>query len=225
MPLICDLALPKPGLPLAVVLHGLGDTRQGWQPVAPMLGLDGWGWCFAEAPDPYHGGASWFDLDLDAEVRVDAAGVRRSHALLVELLASLESRHGIACEQVALLGFSQGCLMALEVALRHPRPLLATVAISGWLHREDEWPAAFGPALQRQRILATHGRLDPVVPYGLAERRVRRLQALGAPIRWQAYDKEHGLDPEDELPAIRRHLLDAAATPPQPAAPAPGATP
>ena len=99
--------------------------------------------------------------------------------------------------------------MALELTLRHPRRFLAAVAISGWLHREADWPAAFGAALPQQRILATHGRWDPLVPIELARPRIERLRALGAPVAWAEYDKEHGLDPESELADIRSHLLDA----------------
>lgn len=216
-----DLVPGRPGAPVAMVLHGLGDSKAGWKPVAPMLGLDGWGWCFVQAPDAYGPGYSWFDLALGESLEVDADGVRRSHRELLELIAHLETAHGIPCERLAVIGFSQGCLMALETVLRHPRPFLAAVAISGWLHREDEWPAGFGAALPRQRILATHGRLDPVVPMALAAPRIAHLRSLGAPVAWAEYDKDHTLDPDEELADIRRHLLDAAASVPQ--GPAPGA--
>ena len=41
-------------------------------------------------------------------MRVDAAQVARSHGLVTGLLAHLESRHGLPCERIAPLGFSQG---------------------------------------------------------------------------------------------------------------------
>jgi phospholipase/carboxylesterase len=221
MSLVFDVLPGQPGAPLALVLHGLGDSKDGWKPVAPMLGLDGWGWCFVQAPDTYGPGWSWFDLDLDGPVRVDADGVARSYRELLDLLALLEQTHGMPCERIAPIGFSQGCLMTLELVLRHARPFLASVAISGWLHREADWPAGFGPALPRQRLLVTHGRQDPVVPLSLAQPRIARLRQLGVGLHWAEYDKTHTLDPDEELLDIRRHLLDAALSPPQ--GPAPGA--
>lgn len=217
--LVHDLIPGRPGAPLAVVLHGLGDSKEGWKGVAPMLGLDGWGWCFVQAPDAYGPGFSWFDLSLDGQVRVDAAGVQRSHRELVALLDHLERKHAISCERIALIGFSQGCLMVLETVLRHPRPFLAAVGISGWLHRQADWPAGFGAALPQQRLLVTHGRYDPVVPMDLAQPRVAYLRTLGVGLTWAAYDKDHTLDPEEELGDIRRHLLDAAAASAQGSAP------
>ena len=220
--LIHDLTPAQPGKPTAVVLHGLGDSKEGWKAVAPMLDLDGWGFCFVQAPDGYYGGFSWFDIELGERIRVDAAGVERSRRELTALLAHLEYAHALPCERIALIGFSQGCLMALEVALRHPRPFLAVVAISGWLHREADWPAQFGAAARSQRILCTHGLDDTVVRIGLAQPRIALLKRLGVDVQWAEYDKPHGLDPDEEVGDIRRHLLDAAAHPPQP--PAPGAT-
>lgn len=217
-----DFTPAQPGKPTALVLHGLGDSKEGWKPVAPMLGLAGWGFCFVQAPDDYYGGFSWFDIALGERIAVNAAGVERSWRELSTLLAHLESAHALPCERLALIGFSQGCLMALELALRHPRPFLAVVAISGWLHREADWPAQFGAAARSQRILCTHGLDDTVVPITLAQPRINLLKRLGIDVQWAEYAKPHGLDPDEEVGDIRRHLLDAAAHPPQP--PAPGAT-
>lgn len=206
--LVHDLVRPAPGRPLCLVLHGLGDSKEGWKAVAPMLGLDGWGWCFVQAPDGYDVGYSWFDLDL-GRMHVDAAQVRRSHGLLLGLLAHLEAAEGLPCERIALVGFSQGCLMTLETVLRHPRRFLAAIGISGWLHRDEDWPSGFGPALAQQRLLVTHGRWDPLIPIALARTRIERLRRLGVPLLWAEYDKEHSLDPHEEVPDLRAHLLDA----------------
>ncbi len=219
--LLYDLIPAKPGHPTALILHGLGDSKDGWKPVVPMLGLSGWGFCFVQAPDVYYDGYSWFDLGLEQGVRVDADGLLRSHRDLVALIAHLETTRGLPCEQLALIGFSQGCLMVLETALRHPRPFLATVAISGWIHRESDWPGQFGPAAMQQRILCTHGLDDQVVQIALARPRIAALKHLGLDIQWAEYGKAHSLDPDEELPDIRRHLLDAAADPP--IVPPPGA--
>jgi len=146
MTLVHDLVLPKPGKPLCLVLHGLGDCKEGWKPVAPMFGLDGWGWAFVQAPRRYGEGWSWFELDIERMQSVPSQ-VAHSHALVLELLDHLERTQGLPCERIALLGFSQGCSLALETVLRHPRRLLATLAISGWVNCEADWPAGFGAAL------------------------------------------------------------------------------
>lgn len=201
-----DVLAPRTGARRwALVLHGLGDSKEGWKGVAPMLGLDGWGFIFAQAPDPYYGGWSWFDMLLP-DTRPDPAGVARSRAAIVELIAHLESSRGIAAGDLALVGFSQGCLMALDVALRHERAFAAVVAISGWVHELAGYPAAFGAAARTQRILMTHGLHDGVIPIALTRPQAAQLRGLGLDLTWREYGKDHGLDPEEELADIRAFL-------------------
>lgn len=206
--LVYDLEPPAPGRPLLVVLHGLGDDRRGWRSVVPMLGLAGWGVCYAQAPDPYGDGWSWFDIDLGPPLVVDAAGVARSHRCLVRLLAELAERTATPPSRIALLGFSQGGLLTLEVALRHAEPLLAAVCICGWLHRAADWPAALGRAAAAQRLLCLFGRYDPLVPPALARPPLSALARYGVRIVCEEHETAHGVN-DAGLASIRRWLLDA----------------
>jgi phospholipase/carboxylesterase len=188
-----------------VVLHGLGDSRRGWQAVTPMLGLDRTGWIFAQAPDAYYEGWSWFDLRLP-DPRPDPATVERSARLLRALLAELHAKRGIAPADVVVMGFSQGCLMALEVALTSDVRFRAVIGLSGWVHDLDGYPARFGAAATQQRILMAHGRYDGVIPIALARPQAQRLQALGLDLTWCEYDVDHGLDPDEEVADLRAFI-------------------
>ena len=59
-------------------------------------------------------------------------GVQRSRKLLFDLLDDLRAK-GLPAEQITLGGFSQGCLMSIEVGLRYPHRLAGIVGISGWV--------------------------------------------------------------------------------------------
>lgn len=183
-----------------LVLHGLGDTREGWKPVAPMIGLDATGFSFAQAPDEYHGGWSWFRLD--EEMRPDDDGVRRSIALVDELVDGLLARLELPAERLFLMGFSQGCLMAVATALRSRHRFAGVVGISGFHTLLDEYPAGFGPQAREQDLLLTHGRFDGLIPVQLARMQATHLRSLGLRVDWREYDKDHGIDPERELPEI-----------------------
>ena len=67
-------------------------------------------------------------------VRFDdiAPGVQRSRKLLFELLDDLRAK-GFSPEQTTLAGFSQGCLMTIDVGLRYPHRFAGLVGISGWV--------------------------------------------------------------------------------------------
>jgi phospholipase/carboxylesterase len=129
------------------------------------------------------------------------------------LLTHLEATRGIACENLTLMGFSQGCLMTMEVGLTHERPFAGLVGISGWVANIEAYPRAFGAAADRQRILMTHGTADQVIPIAVTRPQAHRLQGLGLDLTWREYAKAHGLDTESELGEIRDFILGANPAP------------
>ncbi len=194
-----------------MVLHGLGDSKDGWKPVAEYLALPSVGWIFVQAPDAYYDGWSWFDLRLP-DPFPDLTGVQRSRSLLRELLNDLEQTRGIACEQLVLMGFSQGCLMAMAVGLTHARRFAGIIGISGWIAELDGYPAAFGAAADQQHLLMTHGTADQVIPIAVTRPQAARLQGLGLDLEWHEFAKPHGLDPEHEIPLLRTFLAGCLGT-------------
>jgi phospholipase/carboxylesterase len=186
-----------------LVLHGLGDSMEGWKPAVPLLDLPEVGWVFANAPEEYgpYGGYSWFDLLPD--MTPDQAGVRASHAALEALIDQVLSDLAIPSERLFLLGFSQGCLMALETALKSARPFAGVVGISGWVGGIEDYPAAFGTAIAEQRVLMTHGTADQLLPIQLVRMQAQRLKQLGVQLEWREYAKAHTLDQQREVADIR----------------------
>ncbi len=187
-----------------LVLHGLGDSMDGWKPAAPLFAVDGLGFIFANAPDSYYGGYSWFDLSPD--LSPDPTQIRRSRAALHELIAHLLRQLGITPERLLLLGFSQGSLMAVDQALRADRRFAGVVGISGFMALLEEFPADFGPAARSQRLLLTHGTHDERIPLAFARRQRDQLIALGVTPTWKEYAKGHSLDQAREVGDIRAFI-------------------
>src|SRR5439155_11821011 len=102
---------------LMIMLHGLGDSLEGYRWFPEAINLPWLNYLLVNAPDEYYGGYSWYDFAGDM-----AAGVQRSSRLLFDLLDA-QSAKVVPSDQIILGGFSQGCLMSLEVGLRYPRKL------------------------------------------------------------------------------------------------------
>ena len=50
---------------LMVVLHGLGDSMEGYRFLPQALGIPWMNYLLVNAPDDYYGGFKWFDFPSD----------------------------------------------------------------------------------------------------------------------------------------------------------------
>jgi phospholipase/carboxylesterase len=182
---------------LFVVLHGLGDSIEGWRWLPGALDLPWLNYLLVNAPDAYYGGYSWFDYPGDI-----APGIHRSRQLLFELLDGLRAKN-FPADQITLGGFSQGCLMSLETGLRYPHRLAGIVGLSGWVFEIENLIRDLTPVTRSQRLLVTHGHYDPLLPFAAARKQVRQLQAAGLNVAWHEFPKEHTIYGEEEIAVIR----------------------
>jgi len=182
---------------LMVVLHGLGDSIEGYRWLPPALGLPWLNYLLVNAPDPYFGGFAWYDFSGDA-----GTGVERSRALLFELLDAQRKR-GWPTEQTVLFGFSQCSLMTIELGLRYPHRFAGLVGISGYVHEPERLIQELSPVALRQRFLITHGTEDPLIPFPAVREQINLLKAEGIQIEWHAIRKAHTIAGEAELGMIR----------------------
>ena len=185
---------------LLIMLHGLGDSIAGYRWLPEALNLPWLNYLLVNAPDPYYGGYSWYDFMGDI-----TPGVARSRKLLFELLDE-QIKGGIPASQITLGGFSQGCLMSLEVGLRYTQRLAGIVGISGYVCNPEKLIQQLSPVAFRQRVLITHGTLDPLIPFAIVREQVNLLKSAGLHIEWHEFIKPHTIAGEPELEIIRNFI-------------------
>jgi len=170
------------GAPRSVVilLHGYGSNG------ADLIGLVPY-WRAAlphtlflapDAPQPCPGapgGRQWWPLtSLSPEAR--AAGVRVSAPALNAYIDSQLAAHDLPADRLALVGFSQGTMMALHMAPRRANAIAGIVGYSGMLAD----PEALGEELEtKPPILLVHGDADDVLPVSALYQAKARLEDLG----------------------------------------------
>lgn len=198
---------------LLVMLHGLGDSLEGYRWLPPALDLPWLNYLLVNAPDEYYGGYSWYDFAGDI-----VPGVSRSRQLLFQLLDEQRAK-GFPSEETAFAGFSQGCLMALEVGLRYPHRLAGIVGISGYVCSPETLLRELSPVACQQRLLVTHGLMDPMIPLAPVRDQINQLKSAGLNIDWREFPKAHGIAGEPEIALIRDFI--SAGYPANPAGPKP----
>jgi phospholipase/carboxylesterase len=189
---------------LMIVLHGLGDSVEGyrWWPEAMQLP---WLNCLlVNAPDPYYGGFAWYDLEDPAR------GIERSRLLLFQLLDQLAGKE-FPAEKIVFSGFSQGCLLALEIGARHRHHLAGIVGISGYVHEPERLVKELAPEAARQHFLVTHGTQDPLIPITRVRPQIAMLRRAGLQIDWREFVKGHTIAGEEEMSVIREFVRNCYA--------------
>lgn len=185
---------------LMIVLHGLGDSIAGYRWLPSLLGLPGMNYLLVNAPDSYYGGFSWYDFGGEP-----GPGVRQSRKLLFGLLDK-QRAEGFPTEQTILFGFSQGCLMSVDVGFRYPHLFAGLVGISGYVFEPEKLLKELSPAAMRQHFLFTHGTQDPLIPFAEVRKQVDLLKAAGLQIEWHEFVKAHTIAGEEELEVIRQFI-------------------
>ena len=185
---------------LMVMLHGLGDSMDGYRWLEETMNLPWLNYLLVNAPDKYFEGFSWFDYPNDI-----TPGILRSRKLLLGLLDDLGAK-GFPADQITLAGFSQGCLMAVDVGLRYPHKLAGIVGISGWVYDIEKLLGGLTPVALQQRLLITHGRFDPMIPFDPVREQVQKLKAAGLKADWREFPKAHTIHGEAEISAIREFV-------------------
>jgi phospholipase/carboxylesterase len=186
---------------LMIVLHGLGDSMNGFRWLPSALNLPQLNYLLVNAPDDYYGGYSWYDFSGNA-----AMGIERSRKLLFNLIDDC-IRKGFPTERIFLSGFSQGCLMTLEVGLTHPSKFAGLIGISGYINDHERLIEHFSPMAREQRVLVTHGTRDPMIPFAEVKLQMQKVKEAGINLIWKEFQKEHTIAGEEEISVIRDFIV------------------
>jgi phospholipase/carboxylesterase len=185
---------------LMIMLHGLGDSIEGYRWLPDALNLPWLNYLLVNAPDEYYGGYSWYDFAGDIE-----PGVERSRKLLFSLLDEQRAK-GFPTNRTTFGGFSQGCLMSIEVGLGYPHRFAGIVGISGYVCNPETLLKELSPVAKKQRLLITHGFMDPMIPFVSVRAQISLLKSAGLNIEWHEFAKAHTIAGEAELEVIRNFV-------------------
>jgi phospholipase/carboxylesterase len=215
---VSDMPENERGGHAIVVLHGWGAPGDDLVPLAEALKRPGVR-CFVPAgPLPEMGGGrAWWHLD--PHTRPPHAGsdqlppafrptpeVVAARAAVQALIATVVDSYAPAT--LSLVGFSQGAMLSIDVALAGAARVDHVVAMSGVL-LVDSVPALIAPAVNKPRFLLSHGRQDPVVPFASGDDARALLERHGFPVIWRPFDGGHTI-PAPLLPEMARFLFAPA---------------
>lgn len=182
---------------IVLLLHGFGSSGADMIALAPHWqdALPDALFLAPHAPQRcgmMSGGFQWWGLSGFAPAALAAGAASAAPAIDAFIDRKLE-QYGLAEANLALVGVSQGTMMALHVGLRRPQAVAAVVGYSGLLagtadlaHRDFAKPP----------VLLIHGTADPVVPISAMHRAEAELKHLGVAVTSHvSHGIAHSVDP------------------------------
>jgi phospholipase/carboxylesterase len=190
--------------PTIFALHGWGASAHDLLGLAPFLhrgealvicpqgsvrvpigqGIEGYGWF------PISGGGS-----------PDPGSFEQGAEAVGRFLDQASARYPVDPRKTVLLGFSQGGVMAYDLALREPGRFTGLVALSSWLP-DDLVPAKL-PEHESLPTLVVHGTEDPMIPVDRARESRAALTRLGVNLTYREYEMAHEIRPEALRDVVR----------------------
>ena len=197
---------------LSILLHGYGADGNDLIGLAPQLAaaLPDTSIYSPNAPFPCElspFGRQWFSLaEYDPEflrrapetmsgaLAAMAEGARKNAAYVDDFINHVMETHDVSADKVALVGFSQGTMMALQTAPRREKQIAGVVGFSGALLGEQ----AFGSEIKsRPPMVLVHGTADPIVPIEASRLAKETLAANGIEVSLhERPNLQHGIDAE-----------------------------
>lgn len=198
-----DLAEDERGGAAVVLLHGFGAAGDDLVSLARALRQPRTRYVvpagLLEAPGG-GGGRAWWMLkqrpsayDEQQELLVPGDSLAKARAAVLGVVSTVRERY--APQALFIAGFSQGAMLALDVAAHASAGVDRVAVLSGALPQATSALLA-KPRKERPLAFVSHGRQDRVLRFAGAERLVERLKASGHHVTFQPFEGGHEIPPE-----------------------------
>lgn len=203
LPVHCSGPAPESVGWVAIFIHGRTQSSSDMLTIASRLNLSEMPCIALDAADN-----SWYPNQFmeplaNNQPRLDFALER-----LDQLLSELNER-GIANENIAIVGFSQGACLACEYVFRKQQPFAALVAFTGGLIGPEETRWETTGSLGGMPVLLSNGDQDPWVPLDRTRQTLAVFNTMGANAELKVYPGRSHEVCDDEI-MISRTLLNSA---------------
>ncbi|HEV7858766.1 MAG TPA: alpha/beta fold hydrolase, partial [Pyrinomonadaceae bacterium] len=174
--------------PLLLLLHGIGSNEEDLLGLAPYLDER---FLIVSARAPVvmgMGSYGWFNIEFTPQgMLADIEQAKTSLQQLTGFIDELLETYRAESRCVYLMGFSQGAMMSLALALTEPQKVAGAVLMSGRFPSQVLEHAPDVRALKGKPFLVTHGLYDPLLPIEEGRAVRKNLEALTVELTYREY--------------------------------------
>ena len=197
--LIREPKKPSEKAPLLIMLHGYGSNEEDLFSFAQELPEE---FFIISLRAPYSMppfGHAWYAINWDNaggkfsndEQAIDSR--EKISAFIDEAIAA----YPVDRDKVTLVGFSQGCILSLAVALSYPEKIKNVIGLSGYVHPDIITEGIEKRDFSGLSIYSSHGTQDQIIPVVWARKTAPFLDSLGIENVYSEFPVGHGVAPQN----------------------------
>ena len=185
--------------PLLVLLHGYGSDENDLFSFSSELPEE----LFIislRAPHPLQPyGNAWYAINFDAQQNKwnDVHQAKASMKTITECIDLACEKYELNTKNVSLLGFSQGCILSMALAINYPKKFKNIVGFSGYISPEFLENTMQPEDYNHLDFYCSHGHSDQVIPVEWARKTPTILDELGIKHTYSEFPVGHGVAPQN----------------------------
>lgn len=186
--------------PVIIMLHGYGSDENDLFSFAGELPED---YALVSARAPYTMqpfGNAWYAIHWDqvgANKFNDIPQAVKSRDLIASFIDQVIAAYPVDPNKVVLLGFSQGTILSLAVALSYPEKVRYVVGLSGYVAPDMYKEGYQKNNFNNLEVYSSHGTVDQVIPVAWAQKTPAFLTKLGIKNSYSEFPVGHGVAPQN----------------------------
>ncbi|WP_374073959.1 alpha/beta hydrolase [Bdellovibrio bacteriovorus] len=183
--------------PVLLVMHGVGSNEKDLASFAESLNPRLAVFSLRAPLTLGHESYAWFHVNFTPQgPDHNRAEAEESRKIIKKFIEDLKDHPDVDSSKVFLMGFSQGTIMSLSLALTEPGLIKGVIAISGRTLQEISAQARERQYTQKPKVLLIHGVLDNKLPLFHGEGTAETLKAAQFDYEFKTYKAGHEITAE-----------------------------
>ena len=203
-PMVYDLLKPKTVdpdkvYPALFLIHGIGSNEQNMFPL--IAGLEEKYFIFSiRGPISHPPGFAFFTIEGYGKPHQEV--FKQSLGQLTDFLDYASNKYPIDKNQLFLLGFSQGAILSMSLALTLGNKIKGIVALSGYIPKivSEDYEIQ---SVKELSVFISHGEVDQILPYQWGMEAQEYFKTLGADVTFRSYHESHTVSIQNQQDVIQ----------------------
>lgn len=197
--------------PVLIMLHGYGSNEADLFDIAKALDERFITFSLRAPNTIAENSFCWYALETvpGQERKYNYSEAKDSKAKIMSFISNACKAYKLDSTQVFIMGFSQGAIMAYDLAITSPKKIKGVLALSGRMMEESKLLKTDALQLAKVKFYIAHGNADNVIKITEAEKAVEFLKTKNvSDLVFKTYEMQHSINGK-ELNDIKAWLVKA----------------